>query len=36
MLFSIILGTALHTGGEYDVDDRVAHIRDLFFYGVAG
>jgi AcrR family transcriptional regulator len=35
MLFSIILGTALHTGGEYDVDDRAASIKDLFFHGVA-
>lgn len=35
MLFSIILGTALQTGGEYDVDDRAANIKDLFFFGVA-
>lgn len=35
MLFSVILGTALGTGGEYDVEERVAGIKELFFYGVA-
>lgn len=34
MLFSIILGTALGTGGEYDVEERVTMIKELFFYGV--
>lgn len=35
MLFSVILGTALGTGGEYDVEERAAGIKELFFYGVA-
>lgn len=35
MLFSVILGTALGTGGEYDVEERASGIKELFFYGVA-
>jgi AcrR family transcriptional regulator len=34
MLFSIIIGTALGTNGEYDIEDRVKSITELFFHGV--
>lgn len=34
MLFSMILGTALGTGGQYDALDRASSIEQLFFYGV--
>jgi AcrR family transcriptional regulator len=34
MLFSIIIGTALGTNGQYDIEDRVKSITELFFHGV--
>lgn len=34
MLFSIILGTAFNTCGQFEVEDRLISIRDLVFHGI--
>jgi AcrR family transcriptional regulator len=35
MLFSIIIGTAFSTCGDFEVEDRLISIRDLVFHGIA-
>jgi len=35
MLFSIIIGTAFSTSGQFEVEDRLTSIRDLVFHGIA-
>lgn len=35
MLFSIIIGTAFNTCGQFEVEDRLTSIRDLVFKGIA-